>query len=100
MPSIRRRKARPQCAHRPVVASLASRVMPRPDGTRNGSPGTAAGHGGTGRPGNEQLVSASTGAEGRWPRAGYQPSAPAVRVLAGEGLVEVVPGRGAYVTER
>jgi GntR family transcriptional regulator len=24
----------------------------------------------------------------------------AVRVLAGEGLVEVVPGRGAYVTER
>jgi hypothetical protein len=51
-------------------------------------------------PGNEQLVSASTGAEGRWPRAGYQPSAPAVRVLAGEGLVEVVPGRGAYVTER
>jgi hypothetical protein len=51
-------------------------------------------------PGNEQLVSASTGAEGRWPRAGYQPSAPAVRVLAGEGLVEVVPGRGAYLTER
>jgi DNA-binding GntR family transcriptional regulator len=24
----------------------------------------------------------------------------AVRVLAGEGLVEVVPGRGAYVAER
>ena len=24
----------------------------------------------------------------------------AVRVLAGEGLVEVVPGRGAYVSER
>jgi GntR family transcriptional regulator len=24
----------------------------------------------------------------------------AVRVLAGEGLVEVVPGRGAYVTDR
>jgi DNA-binding GntR family transcriptional regulator len=24
----------------------------------------------------------------------------AVRVLADEGLVEVVPGRGAYVTER
>ena len=24
----------------------------------------------------------------------------AVRVLAGEGLVEVVPGRGAYVTEQ
>ena len=24
----------------------------------------------------------------------------AVRVLAGEGLVEVVPGRGTYVTER
>ena len=25
---------------------------------------------------------------------------PAARVLAGEGLVEVVPGRGVYVTER
>ena len=54
--SRRRGTARPQTAHRPVAASLTSRATPRPAGGWKASPGTASGHGGTGRPGRPAVV--------------------------------------------
>jgi hypothetical protein len=73
--SSRRGTARPQTAHRPVAASLTSRATPRPAGGWKASPGTASGHGGTGRPGKAAAASTRTGTADRLPWTGYDPSA-------------------------
>ena len=60
-PSCRRGSARWHAAQRQVVASLTSLATPRPAGGVSVSPDTAAGHGGSGCPGNAPSAQTRTG---------------------------------------
>jgi hypothetical protein len=64
-PFVRRGHARSHAWHRPVCWSLTRRISPLPAGGVNVSPGMAAGHGGTGRPGNRPGCDTRTGTAAR-----------------------------------